>query len=87
VNKQAFFSAYFGCSLSYCLQKRLTFNIADRSADLGYDDIGVVDFADTVDAMLYLIRDVRYYLNRLTEILSGTFLGKYIVIYTPGGDI
>ena len=52
------------------LQKRLTFDIADRTADFRDDDVSAVRLGDIVDLLLDLVRDVRDDLHRRAEVLA-----------------
>ena len=61
-------------NLSRCLNKRLALDVADRSTDLGDDDVGCgIEFSLKSHSTLDFVRDVRNDLNGVTEILSVPF--------------
>lgn len=62
--------------LADCLQKRLAFYIADRTANLCNDDVRVRLFADAVDKVLDFVRNMRDDLDGLPKILSPSLLVK-----------
>ena len=64
VNEKTVFASDFERNLSDRLDERLRLYIAYRTAYLGYDDVGVRVFADVVNELFYLVRDVRDDLNR-----------------------
>ena len=61
--------------------------LADSSAYLGYHNVGVRGFARFVDAFLDLVRDVRNYLYRCSEIVAATFFVYDSLVNLAGGDI
>ena len=64
MNKETVFLADFERNLSYSFKERLAFNIADRTADFGYNNVCVSLFTYTVNKILDFICDVRDDLNR-----------------------
>ena len=60
--------------LTYRLYIGLAFNISRRAADFGYDDVRRRLFADGIYEFLYLVCDMRNYLNRASEVLSPALL-------------
>ena len=73
--------------LTDSLQKRLAFDIADRTADLGDDDVGVGLFADLIDKFLDLIGNMRNDLDGLTEVFALTFLIQNVPIHLTGRKV
>ena len=74
MNKQAVFAPDLQCDLPHGLQKWLRFNVTDRAADFGDDDIGVGLLADAIDEVLDFIGDVRDYLYGRAEVFAAPFL-------------
>ncbi len=64
MDKQAVLSSDFERDLTNRFQKRLRFDIADRSADLGNDHVRISLLSHAVNKILDLVRDVRNDLHR-----------------------
>ena len=62
MDKQHVLSALFDGHLTYGLKKRLTFDIADRAADLADENVDVL-ILHCVYALLYLVGHMWYYLH------------------------
>ena len=77
---QHILSALFDGDLTDSLQKRLAFDIADRAADLAYEDIDIFAF-HLIDAALYLVRHMRDYLHRAAEVGALPLTVEDIPIY------
>ena len=75
--------------LPYRFKKRSTLDIADRAAYFGYYHVNrsFVDVCGSVNALLYLIRDMRDYLNRAAEIISPALLRDDAPVYLSRGNI
>ncbi len=74
MDKTAVISAYLARDLTDSLDKRLTFDIADSSADFGNDYVRARSFAYVVYKGFYFVGDVRNNLNGLTEVFAVAFL-------------
>jgi hypothetical protein len=61
------------------LEERERLDVADRSADLADDDVGVGRLGDPADPLLDLVRDVRDHLHRRAEVLALPLLAEHRV--------
>ena len=68
------------------LEEGQAFDVADRAADLGDDDVDV-RAAHVQDAGLDLVRDVRDDLHRVTQVLAAALLGDDARVDLPGRDV
>ena len=85
VDKQHVLPALFDGDLTYGLQKRLAFDIADRAADLADENVDVL-VLHGVNALLYLVGHMGYYLHRAAEVSALTLTVENIPVYTSCGD-
>jgi len=69
------------------LQKRQTFNVPGRAADLGDDDIGLALVGQQVDAMLNLIGDVGNDLDGFAQIIAAPLLVQDGLVHLPAGEV
>ena len=67
------------------LQKRKAFDVADGAADFNNDNIHTG--CRQLNAILYLVGNVRNHLNGSPEVVTPPFFGYNCVIYFPGGKI
>ena len=77
-------SAKFPFKLAYALKVRKTLYVAHRSAYLGYDKVIVVLLSQQLYITLYLVRDMRYHLYCLSEIISAPLLVYHRLVYASG---
>src|SRR5215213_1272378 len=73
VNEERVAGAFFVSHLADGFEKRQRFDVADSSANLDDDHVGLVLLSDRADGLLDLIRDVWNDLNRLAEIIAAAF--------------
>ena len=71
----------FATDLTDRFDKRLAFDVTDRTADLGDDDIRLGFQADVIDEFFDLIGDVRDRLYGRTQIFAAAFFGEYRGVY------
>ncbi len=69
------------------LEERLRLDVADRTADLGDDDVGVARLRDRAHAGLDLVRDVRDHLYGRAEVLALALLAQHAVPDGTGGVV
>src|SRR5581483_6183319 len=65
------------------LQERQRLDVADRSADLGEDDVAVARLGGALDPLLDLVRDVRDHLDGRAEVLAAALLAQHGVPDRP----
>ena len=63
------------------------FDIADRAADFGDDEVILAAFAEEVDISFDFVGDVGDDLYRFSEKFAFTFAGDDIIIYASSGDV
>src|SRR5579863_3932010 len=68
-------------------QKRLAFDVADRTTDLYNHYIRVRATRDRVDALFNLIGNMWNDLNGSTEVLATPLFPNYRCVYLPGGNV
>ena len=79
--------AHFPCNLSYRLYKGLAFYIAYRSADFGYNHVGVGRLADVVYKGFYFIGYVGNNLHRLSEVFAVTLFIENVPVYLARSEV
>ena len=87
MNEKGIFFSYLKRYLADSLNERLGFDITDGTTDFCYNNIGISFISDSVNKVLYLICDMRYYLNGLAFIVTMTLLVEYRPIYLSRGNI
>ena len=84
MDKERALRGHFPLKLADGLDEGLSFDIADRSADLGDDDVGL--FTDAVDLFLDLIGDVGDDLHRAAVVAALALALQDAEKHLPGGD-
>ena len=87
MDEKAVFLAHLNAYLTDSLKEGLAFDIAHGTADLGDDDIRIGILTHCVDEGLYLICDMRDYLNRLTQVISVALLFEHVGVYLACGQV
>ena len=87
VNVHGIASAHFGDELTNRFQKRCALDVAYGTADLCDDNICVGFLADTIDAVLDLVGDVRDHLHSAAQIVAAAFLVQNGPVHFTGGNI
>ncbi len=85
VHQHRALGADFETQLTDSFQKRLRFDITDRTADFDQGDIGIARTLD--DATLDLVGDMRDDLNGRTQIITTALLAQYVLIDTARGEV
>ena len=80
-------ATHFPAQLADSLQKGGRLDVADCTADLGYDEVILPGFAECLDVALDLICDVRDDLNCLSEVIPTALLIYHTLIDAAGSDI
>ena len=87
VDVQGVLPANFQAHLADGFDKRLALNVADRAADFGDHHVRVRLFADAVDKMLDLVRDMRNRLHGAAQVAAFPLLPDHVGIDLPGGQV
>ncbi len=80
MNIHAVFPADIRADLTDGIQKRQTFNVADRSADFRDDKIGIDGLRNPENAILDFVGHMRYDLDGCSQIIAPSFFGDNGVI-------
>jgi hypothetical protein len=86
VHEQAVAAADLLPELADGLQKRQRFDIADRAADLGDDDIHIIR-VQRADGLLDLVGDMRNHLHGLAEVAAFAFALDDGAVDPAGGEV
>ena len=80
-------SANFGNKLPDGFQEWRAFDVANRTADFGDDNVCVRTFADPINAFFDFVGDVWNHLYRTAQIVATAFLVQYRPVNLTGGNI
>ena len=87
MNVHGVLSANFGNKLPDGFQEWRAFDVADRTADFGDDNVCVRTFADPINAFFDFVGDVWNHLYRTAQIVATAFLVQYCPVNFTGGNI
>ena len=79
-------SAHLPFHLAYRLKERCALDVANRSSNLGDDEVVVILLAEILHVALYLVGDMRHHLYRLAEIVAVSLLVDHRLVYSSSGE-
>ena len=87
VDEHAVAAADVDRELADRLEERQRLDVADRAADLGDDDVGVLRLGEQLDAVLDLVGDVRDDLDGAAEVVAAALAPDDRVVDPAGRDV